>query len=181
MIVSGFDEVGRGAWAGPLTVVGVSLASEEFAGLRDSKYYSGKKRQKIYGRIMRTAQAISICWISNSEIDTNGLGPSLSKAFKGCATNLPSSTVRIVDGSVNYLNDFVNSFSEPKADDTYPAVAAASIVAKHLRDSYMQSVHNIFPDYLFMSNVGYGTKDHKAALSKIGPCRLHRLSFKGVR
>lgn len=178
MLIAGFDEVGRGAWAGPLCIVGVVLQDGLLTGLRDSKHFSAQKRSNLFSQIQRSAHAISIFWANNELIDNKGLGSCIRQGFNYCSNQL-TADVFILDGNVNYLNrDRV--VVQPKADDTYPAVAAASIIAKQLRDAYMKQLGELDSRYGFAQHVGYGTSLHKNSIKQYGPSTAHRLSFKGV-
>src|SRR5262249_10321625 len=87
----------------------------------------------------------------------------------------------VIDGSYNFLRDNPKARSLTKADLFIQAVSAASVIAKVARDSYMAAAAVRFPDYGFDSHVGYATAVHSAALARLGPCELHRHSFKPVQ
>ena len=177
----GMDEVGRGAWAGPLLVAAVVLRPDDFIGLKDSKQLSRAKRQTLYYQICKRAHGVQLCWQPNSQIDEIGLGSTLKTAFTACFEPFKQlNATFVVDGSFNYL-DHPQSLAKPKADESVPAVAAASIVAKHLRDSYMMYLANHDSRYGFEKHVGYGTQYHRDKLAEHGPGKFHRLSFKGVQ
>ena len=89
----------------------------------------------------------------------------------------------VIDGNINFLDStsYVNVRTKVKADQTLPIVSAASVVAKVLRDQLMVEISQKYPDYNFQKNVGYGTANHRQALSLFGPCRVHRNSFKPIK
>lgn len=180
MYVAGYDEVGRGAWAGPLLVVGVVLGPTQFKGLKDSKALSKGKRELLYKQIVREAPKVSAIWSSNADIDKHGLAVCLQRSFTACAQLMNQDAQQhVVDGSYDYIRNG-SSTALIKGDEKMPAIAAASIVAKHLRDKYMQHLHSIDDRYSFDKNVGYGTKQHIESIEQHGPSTVHRLSFKGV-
>jgi len=179
----GIDEVGRGAWAGPLLVVAVRGRNPVGLGLKDSKQTSKSDRLKQKLQI-ESIFDIGEGWVSADEIDKNGL----STAMKlGVARSLEAIKAAvdediIVDGNVNYCSErFKKSKAIIKADATYPLVSAASIYAKVTRDEYMSTLANDFPEYNFDSHVGYGTKAHIAALKQHGVCIHHRKTYKPIR
>jgi len=179
-MTAGFDEVGRGAWAGPLIVAGVVLSGEVESNFRDSKHYTKLAREKVVLDVYEVAESIAVSVIPAHLIDEIGLGVALGLAFKNAAKDLASAADEyIVDGSIDYLN-IDNSRAEPKADDTYQAVAASSIIAKVHRDWYMQRLAENGNDYGFERHVGYGTQLHKQRLVQFGPGAFHRKSFKPV-
>lgn len=179
-MIIGIDEVGRGAWAGPLVVGAVSL-TKKIKGLADSKQLTSKQREVLVGKIHDHAEFIGIGWAESSEVDDYGLSAALALATLRALKNIDEKTEIIIDGNSNYLtNYFPNSRCLIKADSLVPAVSAASIVAKVARDQYMIDLSNKFSLYDFNSNVGYGTKFHKKAITKNGLCPEHRLSFKPI-
>jgi ribonuclease HII len=178
--VIGIDEVGRGAWAGPLLVAAVRLHSN-VEGLTDSKLLTKTKRNKLCPLIQANSD-IGFGWMSAEQIDTVGL----AEALKICALraldtiNPEDNEPIVVDGSVNLLPSVENVSFEPKAELIYPEVAAASIVAKVFRDAYMAALHEKMPQYGFLDHVGYGTAAHIAALQQHGISAWHRTSFKPI-
>ncbi len=177
----GIDEVGRGAWAGPLLVAAVRLHSE-IPGLTDSKLLSMANREKLCPVIQAHAD-IGLGWLRAEEIDRIGLGQALKVCAQQAAAALrPHKTeVIIIDGSVDLLGNNSMVRTAPKAELSYPAVAAASIVAKVFRDRYMTALHFKYPQYALDKHVGYGTSLHLTALQQHGPCHLlHRFSFKPI-
>lgn len=178
----GIDEVGRGCWAGPLVVVGVRLDSVQFPGLKDSKGLTKQKRFELTQEIKAIADDIAISWTSASIIDEIGL----TEAMKHACQSIYSSLFKegddiIIDGMVNYLSEVPECTTLVKGDEKVPAIAAASIVAKVARDTYMEQADYQYPGYNFGAHVGYGTKAHMEALSTLGICTLHRRSFKPIK
>lgn len=177
-MIIGIDEVGRGAWAGPLVVGAVSLKSN-IDGLNDSKLITAKQRVKLAKEIKQNTSYIGIGWASSSEVDDYGLSAALTLATHRALKEIDSGAEIIIDGNVNFLKDYYpNSKSLVKADKTIPSVSAASIVAKVARDEYMNNLSKEFPNYGFDKNVGYGTAGHKNSITINGLCHEHRLSFR---
>lgn len=177
----GVDEVGRGAWAGPLLVVAVRL-NESIEGLTDSKLLSKKRREILCPQIQGSAD-IGFGWMSSQEIDHIGLSEALKQCCHTAVTALrpkPDEQV-VIDGSINLLPEHANTLVVPKAEVKYPCVAAASIVAKVFRDRYMEQLHTKLPSYSFQKHVGYGTALHIDALKTHGVTIWHRMSYKPVR
>lgn len=177
MTIVGIDEVGRGCWAGPLTVAAVALGDTTIAGLNDSKLVSKAKRPKLAAEVRLHADGIGIGWVSAKQIDSLGLSKALKLAAAQAVSQItvPHDEI-IIDGTVKLI-DRPNVTLLKKADQLIPAVSAASIVAKVARDQYMQQVDRLFPNYGFAGHVGYGTSAHSAALEIHGPSPLHRMSF----
>ncbi len=188
MAILGIDEVGRGPWAGPLVIGVVVLEDPESEGwqdLNDSKKLTAKKRELLSQKILESASATGLGWVSAAELDKLGLSESLKLATRRAVSKIPREkfTEIIIDGTINFLKgtDLENLVTVlPKADAKIKAVSAASIIAKVARDNYMIKLAEAYPGYGFEKHVGYGTALHKAALEKLGPCPEHRKSFKPV-
>ncbi|HYZ04710.1 MAG TPA: ribonuclease HII [Rubrobacter sp.] len=176
--LAGADEAGRGALAGPLVAAAVVLGDAEVSGINDCKLLRPALRERIFGALLRRAEAVSVVAYPAWWIDRHGVGLanrealikvlSLLKTRAGCG---------LADGNLA-LGPEVESL--PKADARSAAVAAASVVAKVLRDDAMRALSETHTGYGFGRNRGYGTPEHRLALSEQGPCRVHRLSYAGV-
>lgn len=185
-IIIGCDEVGYGCLAGPLVVVGVRAPKDwKIDGLNDSKKLSAKKRDALLLPLMKLAKSNEISYHlaerSSQEIDKVGVAVALKDAYVECFHALYNKDCLIIsDGILKFDNlgvDDYDKVSVIKADAKFPAVMAASIIAKTYRDEKMHKLHLTYPNYGWDSNVGYGSKDHLAAIEKYGPCPLHRQSY----
>lgn len=181
MNIVGIDEVGRGCWAGPL-VAGAVVLRAPIPGLKDSKKLSKKQRESLSKTILQEAPAYGLGWVWPKDIDAYGLTAAVTKAMKEALTaiNVPFDQI-IIDGSYNFLDEEPRTKTLVRADDSVPAVSAASIIAKVARDNWMTRAAIAFPEYGFEKHVGYGTKMHIEALKQYGPCELHRLSYKPIK
>lgn len=178
----GIDEVGRGAWAGPLLIVAARQKKLIDLKLRDSKKLSKAQRQNFYVVLAKYCD-FGEGWVSPAEIDSLGLTGAMrlgvSRALSAISCE-PSASI-IMDGTINYCaEEFINISCVARADDIYPIVSAASIYAKVVRDKHMVEQAQKYPDYGFDTHVGYGTKNHIDALKLKGVCKIHRLSYKPV-
>lgn len=182
----GIDEVGRGAWAGPLLVVAVRAKKNKKlpAGITDSKQLSKKVRERLFPEIV-SACDIAEGWVSADVIDEKGLAVSLKSACMLATFQLSAGRKEriIIDGSVDFLADtqYQCVITKIKADETESLVSCASIVAKVLRDQLMREHASEFPEYGFEKNVGYGTQEHRSAIKKFGLTGLHRLSYRPMK
>ena len=182
----GIDEVGRGAWAGPLLVCAARLkkGSEYPGGLTDSKLLSKKQREKLFPLIIDSFE-LGEGWVSADMIDKLGLSKALKSACLLATFQLTEKKDEkiILDGTINLFKDtgYSNVEVMTKADLKIPEVSAAAIYAKVLRDQHMAEHAVEHPEYGFESHVGYGTKKHSSALKKHGVTALHRQSFKPVK
>lgn len=180
MIVMGIDEVGRGPWAGPVVAAAVILR-DAIPSLRDSKLLTAKRRQQLADEILAYSY-VGVGWVQAEEIDQLGLTAAVGLAMRRAVEQLNHTADKIIiDGNYNFLPDMPEVKTLIKADQTVPAVSAASIVAKQARDSYMAKLGQQYPQYGFEKHVGYGTAQHAAALQQHGPIKgVHRFSFKPV-
>jgi ribonuclease HII len=182
-IIAGVDEAGRGPLAGPLFVSAVVLGKEglKIEGVNDSKKLSEKKREYLYEIIKEKASYWSIVEISPQEIDKkNILRATMDGMTKAVKNLMIKPDICLIDG--NRLPKDIAIFSKAivKGDSKYASIAAASILAKVSRDRFMKKLHYQFPQYNFIKNKGYGTKEHIAAIRKYGITPWHRKSYKPI-
>ena len=181
-VVVGVDEVGRGPLAGPVTVGAVVLPDRcRLSEVRDSKLLQPESRKELAIEIRKQALFVGIGWATHQEIDRLGLTAATRLAGERALKHLPKPYVVILDGKHNYLKDLCAVEMCVKADRSSLAVAAASVVAKAARDSYMELVHQIHPGFSFDTNKGYASKSHRSALMKFGATPFHRQSFEPVQ
>jgi len=186
--VAGADEAGRGSLAGPLVVAGVLLDYDSLrehrvrplAQLNDSKQVAPEDREELFRAVLACAAGVSVQVISPGEIDRSGLHRSnlngLRRALHALA---PPAEACLVDG-------FRLGPSAPEhiavvdGDERSAAIAAASIVAKVVRDRTMRRMDALYPRYGFSSHVGYITPTHSRHVREHGPCHIHRRSFQAL-
>jgi ribonuclease HII len=148
--------------------------------VRDSKQLSPSQRQACYEKICSVATDISIGEVSAAEIDrTNILVASLKAMHKAVAQIEPLPDFLLIDGPWEVDIQLAQQ-AVKRGDQLSISVAAASIVAKVHRDAIMLAYHQSYPNYNFAKNKGYGTKEHRIALSRFGSCPVHRRTFRGV-
>lgn len=178
-LVAGVDEVGRGAWAGPVAVCAVVTdLSPPPAGLTDSKLLSASRRTTLAEEIGSWAVGIGYGEASVEEIDTLGMTEALRRAARRALVALPEKPdVVILDGKHDYLGAPWPVRVQVKADLSCVSVASASVIAKVRRDGFMASLGVEFEQYAFAQNAGYPSPDHQKALSSLGPTPHHRLSW----
>ena len=176
--VVGVDEVGRGAWAGPLTVGAVVVSSAgRVNGIRDSKELRPNVREQLFERIDGWARAWSVGHATAAECDELGMTEALRIATRRALDVLGPEPDRVLlDGKFNFV-DWRPSTAVVQGDRRCLSIAAASIMAKVMRDRIMSALAAEFPPYGFDSNKGYPAPVHRAALATHGPCAIHRLSW----
>ncbi|MEK9741455.1 MAG: ribonuclease HII [Pelagibacteraceae bacterium] len=180
-IIVGVDEVGRGPLAGPVTAAAVRLNNNFLSHeLNDSKKLSKKNREKIFREIITHSQ-FAISFSSVEEIDRYNILQASLLAMKRAveSLNIPNATI-LVDGKFTFDKNNKNIKTFISGDQVYPSIAAASIVAKVIRDRYMELIGKKFEVYDWGKNSGYGTKNHLLALNKFGATPFHRKSFSPV-
>lgn len=180
-MIVGIDEVGRGAWAGPMAVGAVMLGGDEIIGLTDSKKLTKLQRERLALEIRQKAAAVGIGWVSAKTIDQIGLGAALKLAARRALSQIRAEYQEIIiDGTVRLIDDPRVTLMK-KADLLVPSVSAASIVAKVARDHYMRHLDGVFPGYKFTNHVGYGTAVHRQAIDALGASPVHRLSYQPLK
>lgn len=176
-VIAGVDEVGRGALAGPLTAAAVVLPlSPRIEGLDDSKRLTPERREVVAAQVKQVALAWSITHVPPADIDGLGMTAALRRAVLGALHGLDLTADRVVlDGLPLGVSSVETAVV--KGDSRVAAIAAASVIAKVARDELMRSLAPEHPAYGFDINKGYGTTEHIAAISRLGPCPHHRRSF----
>jgi ribonuclease HII len=180
-LIAGVDEAGRGPLAGPVIAAAVILDPKRpIEGLADSKKLTEKKRNHLFSIIRFQALAWSVARATVSEIDEiNILQASLLAMQRAVQRLTLTPELVLVDGNQSpQLNCKVQTIIQ--GDVTEPAISAASIVAKVLRDRLMRMLDKKYPHYGFAKHKGYGTAQHISALKLHGISRVHRLSFAPV-
>ena len=181
--VAGMDEVGRGPLAGPVCAAIVVLDRRRLPkGVDDSKALTAKAREDLFELICDRALSISFAFASSREIDAINIRQATHLAMRRAAASLALAPSHIlIDG-----NDPPQGLPCPattliKGDSLSLSIAAASIVAKVLRDRLMTRLGGRHPQYYFEEHAGYATPRHLAALRKHGPCPQHRMTFSPIR
>jgi len=175
--VAGLDEVGRGAWAGPLVAGAVILPkSLVIPGVDDSKRLTPDQREKLFLVITRQAIAWSVGVVDPEAIDEDGIVDANRVAMKKALRRLSRQPDHLlVDGFDFSLG--IPSEAVIKGDQLVQSIAAASIVAKVVRDEVMRLAHKDYPEYGFADHKGYGTEHHHAMIQIHGLSPIHRASF----
>lgn len=179
LVVAGVDEVGRGAWAGPVVVgAAVSALAAPPEGLTDSKLLTAKRREELAPMIAAWATAHAFGAASPAEIDALGMTAALRLAAVRALEALPVRPDAVVlDGSHDFLGDPWRVRTVVKGDRVCVGVAAASVLAKVHRDRLMAELGADHPDFAFGDNAGYPSPVHQAALEELGPTPYHRMSW----
>ena len=180
-IIAGVDEVGRGPWAGPVYSAAVILDQDNIPdGINDSKKTSPRKRKEIFNKITSN-HMFGVGVASVEEIDKINILEATFLAMTRAINNLEiTPDLVLVDGNIT-PETVIKTKSVVKGDAKSLSIASASIVAKVLRDQYMEEIDLEFPSFNWKRNKGYGTKEHLYALEHHGPTKYHRKSFSPVR
>lgn len=179
--VAGIDEAGRGPWAGPIVAAAVIFPNKiQLKGLNDSKKLSEIQRFKLFNAILKRA-IVSIGIVDNYHIDNNGLTKSLNLAYVKALKGLSRQPKYVLIDGIGTYDINLPYKTIIKGDSKVRLIAAASIVAKVVRDTLMVQYSLKYPSYGFEKHKGYGTRQHHQNLIKYGVCNLHRLSFEPVK
>jgi ribonuclease HII len=177
--VAGVDEVGRGAWAGPVTVcAAITGLRRPPEGLTDSKLLTPKRRTALAAVLTGWVTSYALGHSSNQEIDELGMTAALRLAATRALEGLPERPDAVIlDGKHNYLGAPWQVRTVIKGDQSCVAVAAASVIAKVQRDAAMAELGTEYTPFAFGDNAGYPSPVHRAALEEFGPTGHHRLSW----
>jgi len=177
---AGCDEAGRGCLAGPVYAAAVILPDGYSNDrLNDSKKLSEKIRKELRKEIEQDALSFAVGIVDNETIDEiNILNASFIAMHRAIAKLKQKPQLLLIDG--NRFNPYPDIPHQCiiKGDAKFMSIAAASVLAKTYRDEYMEKMHEIYPEYGWLSNKGYPTPKQKRAIAEIGICELHRKSFK---
>ena len=172
--VCGIDEAGRGPLAGPVVAGAVILPKDEkILYVNDSKKLSEKKREMLYDEIMSRALAVGVGVVGPERIDEINI----LQAMRMAVAQLTVPPDILLNDAVTIPDLPIRQVPIVKGDAKSVSIAAASIIAKVTRDRLMREYDQIFPEYDFASNKGYGTRSHIEALKALGPAPVHRRTF----
>ena len=177
--ICGIDEAGRGPFAGPVVVASVILPRDSMIkGVNDSKKVSEKKREKVYEEIIKEAISYSVGIVDETKIDEINILQATKMGLTNSVKGLKvKPDVILVDALTKIDTCGIPYKSIIKGDALSYSIAAASIIAKVTRDRIMVKYNEIYPEYDFAKNKGYGTASHIAAIKEYGLCPIHRRSF----
>jgi ribonuclease HII len=193
--VIGIDEVGRGPLAGPITVCACYILDEKAVlkdifqnTIRDSKKLTKRSRDNIYQtirhkRYLKTRIKYAVFSRSAAYIDKHGISKATSACVLSCVRSLVKQGIDIamtpiyLDAGLKVPLASVQQESFVRGDERFPSIALASIIAKVTRDSYMERLSGVHPQYDWINNVGYGTRKHRESILEIGVTKFHRRTY----
>ncbi len=175
--VAGVDEVGRGSWAGPLTVGAVVIPRDRrIYKVRDSKMLNEAERESLYDRVTEWCEAWAVGHASEAECDELGMSAAQKLAARRAIEGLGQPVDHtLIDGNWDFVGGETTKIV--KGDANCLSIAAASIIAKVTRDRMMRAMAQEHPGYFFEDNKGYPCPRHRSALAEVGPCVVHRHSW----
>ena len=181
--IAGLDEAGRGAWAGPVCAAAVVLPLHQpdlprlLAGVRDSKQLSPRRREQLLDTVLEIAAAVGIGWATPAEVDDVRIVAATRLAMQRAMMQLEGQVDALLLDHIRLPEVDLPQRALPKADAHCLSVAAASIVAKVERDRLMIALDQDYPGYGFARHKGYGTRQHRTSLARLGPSPIHRTSW----
>ncbi len=180
--IAGIDEAGRGPLAGPVVAAAVVLRDPDcLPHLNDSKLLPAEARLKLFEEIQENTFAVGVGIIPSETIDRINILQATRLAMSQAVMEInPLPDYLLIDGTIS-LDLPIRQRAIIKGDRLSFSVAAAGIFAKVTRDRIMMELHEQFPQYGFAVHKGYGTRAHKEAIARYGPCPVHRLCFRGVK
>ena len=185
--LAGLVEAGRGALAGPVVAAAVVLSPDKghepllAAGVRDSKQLTPSRREHLFELICRQVEGWAVGSVAAGEIDRLGIVAATRRAMALALQQLPLSPEVLLIDYLSLPEQPLPQQPIPHGDQLSLSIAAASILAKVTRDRMLIAYDVRYPGYGFARHKGYGTAAHRAALARLGPCALHRRSFRPLR
>ncbi len=177
-LIAGIDEAGRGPIAGPVVAACVILpADHEILYLNDSKKLSTKKREELFEVVTKEAVAYGIGSASPERIDEINILQATYEAMREAIRALGQRPSLLLNDAVRIPEVAIRQIPIIQGDASSASIAAASILAKVTRDRIMTDYDEMFPQYGFAKHKGYGTREHREALRRFGPCPIHRRTF----
>ncbi len=184
--VAGIDEAGRGCWAGPVVAAAVVLSPQVLAqptllaGLDDSKLLKVKQRESTYAQVLAHADGVGLGVVPAYLVDALRIVPATRLAMTVALLSLGCPVEALLIDAVKLEEIALPQQALIKGDARCLSIAAASVVAKVTRDRLMRGLAQVYPGYGFAAHKGYGTAAHQRALRQLGPCTLHRKTFRPV-
>lgn len=180
-VIAGIDEAGRGPIAGPVVAAAVVLPpNTRIKGLRDSKEVPEKERTHLFWEVLISAAAVGVGIVDHGEIDRINILRATKSAMKQAVDDLSLAPDALLIDAVTIPGIDCRQFPIIKGDAKSASVAAASIIAKYVRDRLMLHYDCLYPEYKFRIHKGYCTRDHMNIIALLGPCPIHRKSFRPV-
>jgi ribonuclease HII len=181
-LIAGVDEAGRGPLAGPVVAAAVILPQDfDVTGLNDSKQVSVVDRNILRNRIEKTAIGVGVGIVDVAYIDQYNILQATFQAMRIAISQLTVQPDKLLLDAVKLSDVTISQKSLIKGDSLSHSIAAASIIAKTIRDEWMMEIHKKYPQYGFDQHMGYGVPAHLKMLKKYGPSPIHRRSFSPVR
>lgn len=180
--VAGLDEAGRGPLAGPVVAAAVVLPPGlRFDGLRDSKKLSPKQREILAPQIITHCLDLGLGVAPAEIVDKINVLQATRRAMASAVADLAEPPSFLLIDAVVLSDVPIAQQSMYKGEDVSASIAAASVLAKVVRDAMMRQYDAMYPGYGFASHKGYGTRSHLEAIRRLGPSPVHRMTFAGVK
>lgn len=180
--IAGIDEAGRGPLAGPVVAAAVILPlGEDIPGVTDSKKLSAGQREVLFAVVQQRAVAVGVGIADAALIDRINILQATLDAMKQAVAGLAIAPDYLLIDGITPVPMNIAQKTLKKGDSLSLSIAAASIVAKVTRDRLMVEMDKEYPGYGFAGHKGYGSAAHMAAIAQLGPCAIHRKTFRGVR
>lgn len=177
-VLCGIDEAGRGPLAGPVVAAAVILPKDcQILYLNDSKKLTARRRELLYDEIMEKAEAVGVGIADHKRIDEINILQATYEAMRSAVGQLLIKPDVLLNDAVRIPGLAQMQVPIIKGDAKSVSIAAASVIAKVTRDRIMIRMEEKYPGYGFVSNKGYGSAAHIAAIRQIGPCEIHRRTF----
>ncbi len=180
--IAGVDEAGRGPLAGPVVAAACCISEGVFfPGINDSKLLSPNIRRALFEDLTTHEEVqFSFAFVSEQVIDEINILQATLEAMRQAVKKLKKTPDYLLIDGTHLIGEEIPSEKVIRGDRRSQSIAAASIIAKETRDQLMLDYHKQYPEYGFEQHKGYGTKKHREALLKYGPCPIHRRSFAPV-